>query len=413
MAPSPRAQLTAQTGIVVSNSSNPAVTFTVNLSGFKTISGTVTQGGVGLGNVQIGARGTGNTNSGNGTVTNSDGTYTLRVPAGTYSVGGWSQATGGLVEQAVDVSSANATGKNWSLGASGTLRIIVSGGANISPLFGGAFDETTGRGSGTNTWVASSTVDKYADITLPAGTYKVRVGSPVTGELTQAGGDSANITGGQTTTKTYTVSNVATLVTLSGNVATSSGTVTDANVWVSRVDGPGFYSTLTDASGNYSFKVPDAYVYRIGIRKSGYLGVDSEVTMSGDETKNFTLATAGSSITGTIISDGSTGLASTWVSAKKTGSDTWTGGPTDAAGNYSLAVDASTDWTIYAEGPCYLRSTGLAATAGDSSKNITLIVNTGCTAPTPQVNAVTASTGGMVSNGEKMKVDIPANPLPV
>ena len=404
-------QLTAQTGVTVTSGSNPSVTFTVTTAGFKTISGTVTQNSVGLGNVQIGARGTGSTSGGNGTVTNSDGTYTLRVPAGTYSVGGWSQATGGLVEQAVDVSSANATGKNWSLGAAGTLRIIVSGGANISPLFGGAFDPTTGRGSGTDTWVASSTTDKYADITLPAGTYKVRVGSPVTGELTLAGGDTAVITGSATTTKTYYVSGVATLVTLSGNVATSTGVVANANVWVSRVDGPGFYSTLTDASGNYSFKVPDTYIYNIGVRKTGYIGADSNVTMTGDETKNFTLATAAATITGKITSDGSTGLASAWVSAQKTGSDAWTGGPTDAAGNYSLAVDTATAWTIYAEGPCYLRSAGLSASAGNSDKNITLAVNSNCTAPTPQVNALTAATGGMVSNGEKMKVDIPANAL--
>ncbi len=405
-------QLTAQTGVAVTSGSNPSVTFTVTTSGFKTISGTVTQGGAGLGNVQIGARGTGSTSSGNGTVTNSDGTYTLRVPAGTYKVGGWSQATGGLIEQAVDVSSANVTGINWSLGASGTLRIIISGGANISPLFGGAFDSVTGRGSGTDTWVASSTTDKYADITLPAANgYKIQVGSPVTGELTPAGGDTANITASQTTTKTYNVSGVATLVTLNGNVATSSGVVADANVWVSRVNGPGFYSTLTDSSGNYSFSVPDAYTYKVGIRKTGYIGADSEVIMAGAKTKDFILAAAGATITGKITSDGSTGLASAWVSAKKTGSDTWTGGPTDAAGNYSLAVDASTAWTIYAEGPCYLRSTGLSANANDSNKNITLTANANCTAPTPQVNALTASTGGMVSNGEKMKVDIPANAL--
>ncbi len=406
-------QLTAQTGVIVTSSSNPAITFTVTTTGFKTISGTVTQGGVGLGNVQIGARGTGATNSGNGTVTNSDGTYTLRVPAGTYSVGGWSQSTGGLVEQPVDVSSANATSIDWSLGASGTLRIIVSGGANVSPLFGGAFDATTGRGSGTDTWVASSTTDKYADITLPAANgYEIHVGSPVTGEITPAGGDTANIIASQTTTKTYNVSGVATLVTLNGKVIDgSAANVADANVWVSRVNGPGFYSTLTDSSGNYSFKVPDTYTYRIGIRKSGYIGVDSDVIMSGDETKNFTLATAGATITGKITSDGSTGLASAWVSAKKTGADAWTGGPTDAAGNYSLAVDSGSSWTIYAEGPCYLRSAGLSASAGDSSKNITLTANANCTAPTPQVNALTAATGGMVSNGEKMKVDIPANAL--
>ena len=406
-------QLTAQTGVAVTSGSNPSVTFTVTTSGFKTITGTVTQNSVGLGNVQIGARGTGSTNGGNGTVTNSDGTYTLRVPAGTYKVGGWSQATGGLVEQTVDVSSANATGINWSLGASGTLRIIVSGGANISPLFGGAFDSVTGRGSGTDTWVASSTTDKYADITLPAANgYKVHVGSPVTGELTPVGGDTANIIASQTTTKTYAVSGVATLVTLSGNVKDgSSNNIANANIWVSRVSGPGFYSTLTDASGNYSFKVPDGYTYKVGVRKTGYIGADSDAAVSGATTKNFTLATAGATITGKITSDGSAGLASAWVSAKKTGSDTWTGGPTDAAGNYSLAIDTGTNWTIYAEGPCYLRSAGLAAAAGDSNKNITLTVNANCTAPTPQINALTAATGGMVSNGEKMKVDIPANAL--
>ena len=403
-------QLTAQTGVVVSGSSNPSVTFTVNTAGLKTISGTVTQDSAGLGNVQIGARGTGATNGGNGTVTNSDGTYTLRVPAGTYKVGGWSQATGGLVEQTVDVSSADATGVNWSLGASGTLQITVTGGADVSPLFAGAFDPTAGRGNGTDVWTTSGN-DKIATITLPESTYEIHVGSPVTGELTPAGGDTAIIDGDETTTKTYTVAGVATLVTLNGNVTDGSTNIASANVWVSRVDGPGFYSTLTDSSGNYSFKVPDTYTYRIGIRKSGYLGVDRDVIMSGNKTEDFTLAAAGATITGKITSDGSTALAGAWVSAKKTGSDSWTGGPTDAAGNYSLSVDSGSSWTIYGEGPCYLRSSGLSADAGDANKNITLTLDTSCTPPTPQVNALTASTGGMVSNGEKMKVDIPANAL--
>ena len=403
-------QLTAQTGVTVTGSSNPAVTFTVTTSGFKTISGTVTQGGAGLGNVQIGARGTGNTSSGNGTVTNSDGTYTLRVPAGTYKVGGWSQSTGGLVEQAVDVSSANAT-IDFTLAASGNLVITVVGGANVSPLFGGAFDSTTGRGSGTDTWTTVGN-NKVATTTLPAGTYGINVGSPVTGQIACTGGSSITIVGGSATNVSCDATAVATMVTLSGNVKDgSSNNIADANVWVSRVNGPGFYSTLTDASGNYSFKVPDTYTYNIGIRKTGYIGADSNVAVSGATTKNFALTTAGATISGKITSDGSTGLASAWVSAKKTDSDAWTGGPTDAAGNYSLAVDLSTAWTIYAEGPCYLRSTGLSASAGDANKNITLAVNSNCTAPTPQVNALTAATGGLVSNGEKMKIDIPANAL--
>lgn len=401
--------ITAQTGVVVAEGINPSVTFTVTTAGYKTISGTVTQGGSPIANMQIGARGTSGTTGGNSTVTASDGTYTLRAPTGVYKVGGWSQTTGGLTEQTVDVSSSNAPNTNWTLEAAGTVRIIVVGGANVSPLFAGAFNSTTGKGNGTDTWTASST-DKFADISLPAGTYDVHVGSPVTGGISCTGGNSTTITASVTTTKYCDVAGVATLVTLSGNVS-NGGNIENANVWVSRIGGPGFYSTLTDSSGNYSIKVPDSRSYKVGVRKLGYVTADAEVAVSGNTGKSFTLTSAAATITGTITSNGSTGIANAWVSAKKTSSDTWTGTPTDAAGNYSLNVDSSSSWTIYAEGPCYMRSTGLAASALDTGKNITLSAISGCSVDTPEVHGVSPATGGRVNNGDKLVADIPANAL--
>lgn len=404
-------QLTAQS-VTVTDSSNPSVTFTVNTGALKTISGTVTQGGSGVAGINIGARGTGSTSGGNGAQTDASGQYTLYVPAGTYEVGGWSENTGGLAPQNADVSSGNVSGLNWSLGAQGTLHLEVQNSSNISTLFAGAFDATTGKGNGTNSWSASST-SKVANITLPAGTYTVQAGSPALGAFGSQSG--VVITGGQTTTVFFNAASSGTLVTLSGSVTASAVGVSGVNVWASRVDGPGFFSAQTDSSGNYSLKVPDALQYRVGARSLAYVSDqgDLNVNVSGNTTQNFTLTAAGNTITGKVQNSAGTGIADAWVTAFKTNgsaSSTQTGAPTDASGNYSLSVDADSTWNIVAEGPCYLRASSIAGTAGDSGKNITLTAQSGCTVPTPEIHAITDTSGGQISQSN-VTVNIPANAL--
>ena len=403
-------KLTAQTGVIVTNNSNPTVIFTVDTSSLKTISGQVTQGGSGLAGVQIGAHGLNSTTGGNGTETNSEGRYTLYVPAGTYEVGGWSSNTGGLQPQEVDVSSTSESDVDWSLEPSGSLSLTIQNGSTLDKIFSGVFNPATGRGNGTNTWTTSGT-SKIATMTLPAGTYEVHAGSPSIGEIGYQ--QNVVVSGGETTSVTFNVNASTTLVTLSGKVTTGDAVdVANANVWVSRINGPGFFSTQTDVSGNYSIVLPDTYTYRMGVKTLGYIADqgDVEVTMSGDETQDFTLTSAGATITGTITVGGS-GLANAWVSAKKIVGNTevWTGSPTDASGGYSLTVDSGT-WTVYGEGPCYLRSTGLSATADSADNDIALTARNNCTAPTPQIQGVTAASGGQVAKGNMM-MDIPPNAL--
>ena len=401
--------LTAQS-VTVTDVSNPSITFTVNTGTLKTISGTVTQGGTGVSGFSVGAHGTGATSGGNGTQTDADGNYILYVPAGTYEVGGWSQNTGGLAPLTANVSSSNASGIDWSLGVQGTLHVEVQNSSNISPLFAGAFDSTTGRGNGTDSWSASST-SKVANITLPAGTYNVQAGSPSLGGFGSQTG--VVITGGATTNVTFNAASSGTLVTLSGAVTASAVGVSGVNVWASRVDGPGFFSAQTDSSGNYSIKVPDALTYHVGARSLAYITDqgDVSVAVSGNTVQDFTLTSAGSTITGKVKNSGGTGIASAWVTAFKTsGTTTQTGSPTDASGDYSLNVDAASTWNIFAEGPCYLRASGISGTAGDTSKDITLATQSGCTVPTPELHAITDSSGGQISQSD-MTLDIPANAL--
>lgn len=402
--------LTQQTA-VVTISSNPSLVFTVNTGSLRTISGRVTQGGGAVSGLNIGANGTGSTSGGNGTQTDANGNYTLYVPSGTYSVQGWSQDTGGLIPQTANVTSGNVSGLNWALGASGTLRIEVQNSSNISQLFAGAFDPTTGKGNGTGSWTASST-GKVASITLPAGTYNVRVGSPALGSIGSSNG--TVITAGATTNLLFNAASSVSLVTLSGSVTSSSVGVSGVNVWASKLNGPGFFSTQTDSNGNYSIQVPDATSYTVGARSLAYITNEGDVivAVSGNTTKNFTLAAAGSTITGTIKDVNGNGIANAFVRALETGvaSSTQTGALADASGNYSLSVNSASTWNLVAQGPCYLPSSPVAASAGNSGKNITLSVDSTCTVPTPQVQAVTDTSGGQVSNSN-MTLNIPANAL--
>jgi len=397
--------------VVVSSGVNPSVTATVNTANFRQVTGTVTAGGSGIGGVKIGARGINGTSGGNGTETNSNGTYMLYLPtAGYYEVGGWSDETGGLPPQNVNVTNGNATA-NWSLNGQGTLRFEISNASNITPLFGGAFDPSTGRGNGTESWTTSGTT-KIAQFNLSAGSYEAHVGSPMIGPLVE--GETVTVTQGETVIVTADVSSLGELVTLSGTVTDGTNPLLGVTVWASRINGPGHYETETDDNGDYSLNVPDLRTYMVGARELGYISAsgDVEVSVDGNTTEDFTMTEAASTITGQVTSGG-VSVSCVWIDARKivSGFDAWAGAPTDNGGNYELSVDNGT-WILYANGPDGYRKQVGQTTVTDESRtvNISLSDFNGCVFKQPDLHAISDVSGGQVAT-EKVTLDIPANAL--
>ncbi|MDD4902650.1 MAG: hypothetical protein PHE24_05965 [Patescibacteria group bacterium] len=364
-----------------------------------------------LSGIQIGAHRIDGTNGGNGTQTDANGNYTLYLPAGIYEVGGWSSSLGGFqASPSLTVTGGESTSLNVPLKGQGTLHIKIRNASNLSPLFAGVFDPSTGRGNGTNSWTASST-SKIANLTLPAGTYNFNAGSPVIGEIIST---STIITVGGTTNITVDANTVAALVTISGNVKSGATNIANATVWAAKMGGrPGFFSTSTDSDGNYSLKVPANSAYRVGIKILGYIVNDvSTTTAALDKTVNFSLIEAGGIISGSVVNNSSAAITNAWVSAKKiVGAgqmDVWAGGPTDGNGDFSLNVDSG-NWTVFAGAPCYQQSTGVTI-AVNASTAITLSAVSGCSANAPEMQGITPTTGGQVAKND-MSLDIPANAL--
>jgi len=393
--------LTAQT-VVVTDTTNPTVNFTVNTTGYKTISGRVytdsdSSGDYSAGDtvyegVQIFAFGPAGEN---GTTTLSDGTYVLRVPAGVYSVEGWSETTGRLpVQTGIDVSSSNQSNVNWQVPSLATLQITITGAKDVSPIFAEAINPVTGRSNHIHQWQVSGN-DKVGTMYLPAGaTYEIHVSSPAFGEITPAQSSVTVPLSGASVS--YSLPNVATLT---GKVTSGGSGIEGAMVWAANIGGPGYFSTTTDSSGNYSMVLPTGRNYDLGVNIPGYLAATKTITnFSGSApAQNFTLTESGATISGKITSDGTTGISEAWVWAEKVGASGWTAAPAQDDGTYSLDVDSGT-WKVFADAPCYEKSEGVQASAGETSVNITLKAISGCVPPKPNIQTIVPATGGTVYN---------------
>lgn len=412
--------LTAKTNVPVSASSNATgQNFTLSSGDYKLIQGRVyselggTAGVYDAGTdtpyqgVQINAY---NGSGGNGTQSRSDGSYTLRVPAGTYTVEAWDRNIGMVAPLTNVNAAANIADQNFVVAAQGYLQIRITDGntASLSPVFAGAFS-ATGRGNGSDSFTATTTpglTDTYDLVTkfsLPAGSYNIRVGTPAYGDLTDlaanSGARTVTITAGAISNKILTL---PTLYTLSGTAAAN------AVVWVSKTDGPGRYTATADASGNYSIKVP-AGTFMVGANLTGYVNLPTQQTIAGNTALNLTLTASEATISGTV-SNASTAaaLAQGFVWAVKGNDEGWVGSEVSASGTYSLEVDNGT-WKVYADGPCYYQSSGTNQT-GAGTVNISLIPNDGCTMHTPEMNSMVPSSGGKITQSD-VSVNIPANAL--
>ncbi|MFH1956809.1 MAG: carboxypeptidase regulatory-like domain-containing protein, partial [Patescibacteria group bacterium] len=407
--------LTAKTGLAVSEGSNATgQNFTITAASFKKITGRVytdansnsvyDAGETTYANVHVRAWGNAGMNS---TMTRSDGIYTLRVPAGTgYTIEAWSNDLGmvgtALANQNV---SGDVSDKDFKPAAQGYLQVTITGGntAGLSEVFARAYNSSTGKGNGSDQWTATSTTNLVTKFSLPAGFYKMEVGTPVFGNLTSL---AANI---NATTTTITAGAISSLTIALPTMATLSGNTTaNATVWASRTNGPGKFSTTANSSGAYSMKIPTGYTYMVGASLPGY--INTPVTLSFTETasQNLTLSVSEYAISGTVSSSAGGNVSQGFVWATKANNSGWTGAEISANGSYTLNVDSGT-WAIYANAPCHNASSGTSQT-GSGTVNIALTSISGCGFSKPEIQSIVPSSGGAVATSS-ISVNIPPNAL--
>lgn len=374
---------------------------------FGTISGTVIKDGAGVPGVMIGCEGINGTKGGNGTVTGSDGGYTVRVPYGTYRIHAWAPGMGELPvldSVTVDTSNPSRTGQNFTV-ATATVTVTLKSGTapvDVAEALVDAWNDTTKMGNH-----AAIRNGSGASFSVPVGTgYKVRVFVPGVGELPT---QTVDLNAGSTSLDFQ----LPALSTLTGKVSDTSGAgIADAWVFAGN-PGTGVGSgTATDASGNYTLKVP-AGTYLIGANKPGYLGTPpAETVVSGPTGKDFTLSALGSlTISGQVTKDGAgVAYAHVWATSDSGG---WSGASTDPQGNYTLSAAAGR-WTLNAAGE---GATGgpLQVTVGTSNltgQNIALTAIAGYTIKPPAVEPVVPANGATIEDqGLQVKLILPPNSL--
>lgn len=402
---------------LTSGSNSTGNDFTANSSNFKKITGRVYKDvndngsyDDGIDSAYEGVQVHAFSSSGeNGAMTRSNGTYTLRVPSGTgYTVEAWSGENGSIGSKITGLdATSDQSGQDFYNAGEGTLKItITDGDLYISEAFARAYNTSTGKGNGSDSWTATTSDDLVTTFKMPVGTdYRVEVGTPTFGNLAEIASNSSASTTDITANTTSSVT-----LTLPSMVNLSGSTEANASVWVSRTDGPGRFTTTADSNGDYSINIPDTYTYEIGANLSGYINTPVQVTANGSGlSQNITLTASSNTISGTISdSSDSSALSEGFVWAVKSGNEGWTGSEISADGSYTLNVDSGT-WIIYAKGPCYEKNNGVSQT-GSGTVNISLSPMSNCSIQAPDVSSISPSSGGTISRSD-MSVNIPPNAL--
>ncbi len=387
------------TTVVISTNSVTGQNLQVSSSSFATINGTVTQGGTGVGGVHVNAF---SANGGNSTVSGTDGTYSLKVPAGTYTVDGYlpgsgptSVVTGQTVTGAQTLDNIDLT-----IGAVGTIFVAIP---NITDAFVRA-EDSSGKGNGTN---AATSTGVYT-ITVSAGTYTVRAQHPSLGLI---GSQAVTVTGGATTSVTFSP---PTTYAVTGTVSSSNANCI-LNTSVSFADSTNGRVTMvmTDANGAFSVNLPNG-TYRIMAGKPGCIddAAPSTITVNGAAVSTGTnrmLGAASETISGRVTLDGAGITLSAMVIGRN--SDNKYVFAEVSSGTYTLRVSAG-DWIVKARSDGY--ESAESTVAAGATANLTLTTIAGYTRQEPLSTQLTPSAGGMVKNatiGSSFELSIPAGAL--
>jgi hypothetical protein len=391
-----------------------------NLS-FGTITGTV-KSGAGDTPVQ-GAMVRGeNTSSSNGNMTSTatDGTYSLKVSFGTYTVYAFVPGVGEatpLTNIAVNSTGTPVSGKNFTIGTPITITVNVTDGSS-HPITNAGVDvrDSNGRGNFTQDSVSSGANAVYT-ISVPPGTYNVRVSHPAYGPITTCP-TAAALTGVNTARTITCTASAGQTFAVTGTIKVGASALSGA--WVSLIGSPTgqtnsiFLGGQSDASGNFSISVP-AGSYRLRVDKPGYRSPAEQIVAvtAAKAVGDIVVTTAGRTISGTVTLSGSA-VSNAFVDATD-GAGGYAVSQTDVSGAYSLAVDNGT-WTLRAHSPGY-EGGPFPVTVNNNSpgaQTITLAAMSGFTVKPEKPETITPNSGGFLTNsdiGNNFKLNIPANAL--
>lgn len=391
--------------VTVSSASLSGQDFSAQTLTLGTLQGSTTQATVGVQGVMVRAEGASGANM---AVSDSNGTYNMKLPVGTYSVTCFFPGVGDSTPNTgVSVTDGGTTNSHCALAAPITVTVRLTDGT--SPITGAYIDArtSTGRGNGTNTSVSTG-VNAVYTLTLSPGSYTIRAGHPAFGPL--------GSTAGVATTQTITYTS-PTLYPVTGSVSGSG--VGANNAFVSLTGTPTGQTNVistgaqTDTAGAFTVNVPPGS-YQIRADKPGFISsAPTTVTVTGTTSaQTISITAAGLTITGQVTLDGS-GVSGAFVDASN-GAGGFTVAQTDSAGNYSLAVSGGT-WTVNARSIGYSGSTSTTVgSASVSGQNITLAAISGFTLRPERQETVTPTQGGLITNsdiGSNFKLNIPANAL--
>ena len=337
--------------ITISTSSSSGQDFSAQTLNMGTITGTVTSGGTNTQGVMVRAESAGGMN-GNMAPTAADGTYSLRVPAGTYTLTAFIPGQGETtpITGVIVTSSTTTSGKNFTIGSPITITVNVTDGTN--PITNAGIDvrDSNGRGNFTNVSTTSGANAVYT-IKVPPGTYSVRVGHPSYGMIGTAAELTAATNVSTTSSKTFTAT-VGATVAVTGTVTGDGSNLSGA--WVSLIGTPTgqsntvFTGGQTASNGTFSVSVP-AGAYRLRVDKPGFKSpAESTVTVVATPVSAGTIAliTSNRTITGNVTLN-SSGVSNAYVDASD-GAGGYAVAQTDANGAYSLAVGDGT-WNVRAK----------------------------------------------------------------
>lgn len=423
--------MTEQTVTVASDSDPAALSFQATAStGLKTISGTITKDAAAVAGAFVSAW---NTTSRNETQTASDGTYSIKVPSGTYTVEAFAPEVGPIgrlsgVNATNDIASQDFTITTKTF----TVRFATSG-LTLGEVLIDAWDNTNKRGG--HIRLTNVADNSTTTVTVPAaGTYETRVNIP---GIKLAGTDlsetSSNLTytsstnslaigAGTTSTDELLVTIPTTTRTVTGTVTAGGSNLGDAWVEATSSTTKAKQGARTNTSGAYTLPLADG-AYYFEVKKPGYTAAPTQITIAaGNTTVNLTATASSTTITGTLQVAG-VAASEGFVWAERYGGG-YASTQVNTDGTFSLDVGTGA-WKIFgvADGYKPKEATNCVAisttgtTCSTTTTGITLNVTETVTLNPPVTESVTPASGGTVTDNSDgttnfdMTLTIPANAL--